>query len=68
MRRHMRRAYAEHRSAPLPTWEEIHLAMTAFDITALALETDTHYYWQHSDEWRAARRAAARDSLRAMLG
>jgi hypothetical protein len=42
--------------------------MTAFDITALAPETDTHYYWQHSDEWQAARRAAARDSLRAMLG
>ncbi len=64
----MRRAYAEHRSAPLPTWEEIHLAMTAFDLTALAPETHTHYYWQHSAEWRAARRAAACDSLRALLG
>jgi aminoglycoside phosphotransferase (APT) family kinase protein len=68
LRRHLWMAYAEHRSAPLPTWEEIHLAMTAFDIAALAPERGTHYYWQHSDEWREARRAAARDSLRAMLG
>jgi aminoglycoside phosphotransferase (APT) family kinase protein len=68
LRRHMWMAYAEHRSAPLPTWEELHLAMTAFDLTALAPERGTHYYWQHSDEWRAARRAAAGDSLRAMLG
>ena len=68
LRRHMWMAYAEQRSAPLPTWEEIHLAMTAFDITALAPETHTHYYWQHSDAWKAARRAAAGDSLRAMLG
>jgi aminoglycoside phosphotransferase (APT) family kinase protein len=68
VRCHMWTAYAEHRSARLPTWEEIHLAMTAFDITALAPDTATHYYWQHSAEWQAARRAAAGDSLRAMLG
>jgi aminoglycoside phosphotransferase (APT) family kinase protein len=68
VRRHMWMAYAERRSAPLPSWEEVHLAMTAFDIAALAPETDAHYYWQHGDEWQAARRTAARDSLRAMLG
>jgi hypothetical protein len=68
LRRHLWLAYAEHRSAPLPTWDGIHLAMAAFDITALAPETNTHYYWQHGDAWRAARRAAACDSLRARLG
>ena len=67
VRRHMWPAYAAQRSAPLPTWEQIHLAMTAFDITALAPETETHYYWQHSAEWQATRRAAAGDSLRALL-
>ena len=68
VRRHMWMAYDAQRSAPLPTWEELHVAMTAFDITALAPETKTHYYWQHSAEWKAARRVAAGDSLRAMLG
>ena len=67
VRRHMWLAYAAQRSAPLPAWDEIHMAMTAFDITALAPETKTHYYWQHSAEWRAQRHVAARDSLRAMI-
>lgn len=68
IRRHVWAAYAERRSAPLPTWEQVHLALTAFDLAALAPETKSHYYWQASPEWRAARRAAARDSLLAALG
>ena len=68
MRRHMWAAYADHRTASLPGWDEIHLALTAFDILALAPETKSHYYWQESPEWRAARRAAAGESLAAMLG
>ena len=68
MRRHMWMAYAEKRSVPLPTWEQVHMALTAFDITAFGPETDSHYYWQHSKEWRAARREEARDSLLAMIG
>ena len=67
VRRHMWTAYADGRSGPLPSWEQIQLAMTAFDITALAPETDSHYYWQHSADWQAARRAAARECLLAML-
>jgi aminoglycoside phosphotransferase (APT) family kinase protein len=67
-RRHMWTAYAGRRSGPLPTWEQVHVAMTAFDITALAPETQTHYYWQHSAEWQAERRAAAADCLAALLG
>jgi aminoglycoside phosphotransferase (APT) family kinase protein len=67
VRRHTWMAYANGRSGPLPSWEQIQLAMTAFDITALAPETDSHYYWQSSAEWHAARRAAARDCLLAML-
>lgn len=68
VRRHMWMAYADGRSGPLPSWEQIQLAMTAFDITALAPETDSHYYWQHSAEWQSARRSAARDCLLAVLG
>ncbi|WP_406049461.1 phosphotransferase family protein [Kribbella sp. NBC_00889] len=67
LRRHLWTAYAEHRSVPLPSWEQVHLALTTFDIVALAPETKTHYYWQKSAEWQAARRAAARDSLQAQL-
>ncbi|MGC4943916.1 phosphotransferase family protein [Kribbella sp. DT2] len=67
LRRHLWTAYADHRSVPLPTWEQVHLALTAFDIVALGPESRTHYYWQKSPEWQAARRAAARDSLRAQL-
>jgi aminoglycoside phosphotransferase (APT) family kinase protein len=67
LRRHLWTAYAEHRSVPMPSWEQIHLALTAFDIAALAPETKTHYYWQKSPEWQAARRAAARHSLQAHL-
>ena len=52
----------------MPTWEQVHLALTAFDITALAPETDTHYNWQHTAEWKATRRAAAGECLLAMLG
>jgi aminoglycoside phosphotransferase (APT) family kinase protein len=68
VRRHMWLAYAAHRSAPLPPWEAIHLAMTAFDLTALAPETRSHYYWAASAAQRATRRAAARDCLLAVLG
>jgi aminoglycoside phosphotransferase (APT) family kinase protein len=68
IRRQMWAAYADRRSAPLPTWEQVHLALTTFDITALAPETNSHYYWQEDGEWRAMRRAAARDCLLAMLG
>lgn len=68
MRRHMWMAYAGQRSGPVPTWEQIHMALTAFDVIALAPETDTHYNWQHSADWKAARRAAARDALLDMLG
>jgi len=68
IRRHMWAAYAEQRSAPLPSWEELDLALTAFDITALAPETKSHYYWQESAGWRARRRAAAGDRLLASLG
>jgi aminoglycoside phosphotransferase (APT) family kinase protein len=67
LRRHLWTAYAEHRSVPLPSWEQVHLALTTFDIVALAPETETHYYWQKSAEWQAARRAAARDCLQAQL-
>ena len=68
IRRHMWAAYAGHRSAPLPTWEQVQLALTAFDITALAPETASHYYWQESAEWQATRRAAAGDCLLARRG
>lgn len=67
LRRHLWAAYAEHRSVPLPRWEQVHLALTTFDLVALAPETETHYYWQKSAEWQAARRAAARDCLQAQL-
>ncbi|WP_328997658.1 hypothetical protein OHA18_24725 [Kribbella sp. NBC_00709] len=67
LRRHLWTAYAEHRSVPLPSWEQVHLALTTFDIVALAPETKTHYYWQKSAEWQAARRAAALASLHAQL-
>ncbi|WP_432948668.1 hypothetical protein ACQPXM_14355 [Kribbella sp. CA-253562] len=67
LRRHLWTAYAEHRKAPLPSWEQVHLALTTFDNVALAPETKTHYYWQKSAEWQAARRAAARSSLQAQL-
>lgn len=67
IRRHMWTAYAARRSAPLPAWEDIHLALTAFEITALAPETRSHYHWQESAVWRAARRAAAGEALQAML-
>ncbi|TWD79972.1 phosphotransferase family enzyme [Kribbella amoyensis] len=67
LRRYLWTAYADHRSAPLPTWDQVHLALTMFDIAALAPETETHYYWQKSAEWQAARRAAARDCLQALL-
>jgi len=67
IRRHMWTAYTKHRTGPLPTWDEICLALTAFDITALAPETRSHYYWQESPEWRAARRFAARAALLAAL-
>ena len=67
VRQHMWTAYADGRSTPLPTWEQIQLAMTAFDITALAPETNSHYYWQHSADWQAARRAAAGDHLLTIL-
>jgi aminoglycoside phosphotransferase (APT) family kinase protein len=67
LRRHLWTAYAERRSMPLPSWEQVHLALTTFDIVALAPETETHYYWQKSAEWRAARRAAAHACLRALL-
>lgn len=67
LRRHLWTAYAAHRSAPLPSWEQVHFALTAFDIVALAPETESHYYWQKSAEWQAARRAAACHCLRALL-
>ncbi|MGW7686821.1 phosphotransferase family protein [Kribbella sp. NPDC054772] len=67
LRRHLWTAYAEHRSAPLPTWDQVHLALTAFDIVALAPETESHYYWQKSPEWQAARRAAALHCLQTLL-
>lgn len=67
MRRHMWLAYADHRAANLPGWEQIHLALTAFDIAALAPETRTHYYWQKDAEWRSARRNMAGESLRKTL-
>ena len=59
LRRHLWAGYAERRSVPLPSWEQVHLALTTFDIVALAPETETHYYWQKSAKWQAARRAAA---------
>jgi aminoglycoside phosphotransferase (APT) family kinase protein len=67
LRRHMWAAYAAARSATLPTWDAVQLALTAFDITALAPETRSHYYWQASAEWRDVRRAAAGERLVAML-
>ncbi|TDU87939.1 phosphotransferase family enzyme [Kribbella voronezhensis] len=67
LRRHLWTAYAERRSTPLPSWEQVHLALTTFDITALAPETKTHYYWQKSPEWQATRRATAQASLKAQL-
>lgn len=67
LRRHLWSAYADHRSVPLPSWEQVHLALTTFDIVALAPETKSHYYWQKSAEWQAARRAAAQDCLQAQL-
>ncbi|WP_433016671.1 phosphotransferase family protein [Kribbella sp. CA-294648] len=67
LRHHLWTSYAEHRSAPLPAWEQIHLALTTFDIVALAPETQTHYYWQKSPEWQATRRAAAQACLPALL-
>jgi aminoglycoside phosphotransferase (APT) family kinase protein len=67
LRRHLWTAYAERRSVPLPSWEQVHLALTTFDIVALAPESKTHYYWQKSAEWQAARRAAARACLQAQL-
>jgi aminoglycoside phosphotransferase (APT) family kinase protein len=67
LRRHMWAAYAARRSAPLPAWGAVQLALAAFDITALAPETRSHYYWQASPQWRAARRAAAGERLLAML-
>jgi hypothetical protein len=51
----------------LPSWEQVYLALTTFDIVALAPETETHYYWQKSAEWQAARRAAAGHCLQALL-
>ncbi len=67
IRRHMWTAYAERRTVPLLTWDELYLALTAFDITALAPESRSHYHWQESPEWRAARRSAARAALLAAL-
>ncbi len=67
LRRHLWTAYAEHRSAPLPSWDQVHLALTTFDIAALAPESKTHYYWQKSPEWQADRRAAAYNCLKALL-
>lgn len=67
MRRHMWNAYAAERSAPLPNWEQVQLAMTAFDIAALAPAANVHYNWSHTTEWKGSRRAAAGDCLRAML-
>ncbi|MFI5730823.1 phosphotransferase family protein [Kribbella sp. NPDC051587] len=67
LRHHLWTTYAQHRSVPLPSWEQVHLALTAFDIVALAPETESHYYWQQSPEWRAARRTAARECLQALL-
>ncbi|MBM7785328.1 phosphotransferase family protein [Tenggerimyces flavus] len=67
LRRHLWTAYAERRSAPLPSWNQVHLALTAFDIVALAPETQSHYYWQKSAEWQATRRAAAQACLQELL-
>ena len=68
LRRHLWTSYTEHRSAPLPSWEQIHLALTTFDIAALdPQQQQWHYYWQKSTEWRSERRAVARDCLRALL-
>jgi len=67
IRRHMWAAYAAGRDAKLPSWEEVHLALTAFDIMALAPETESHYYWKESAEWRTARRVAAGECLVEML-
>ncbi len=67
LRRHMWAGYAARRSAPLPVWEHVHLALLAFDINALAPDTRSHYHWQESPSWRAARRAAAGEALRAIL-
>lgn len=58
-------AYAAHRSAPLPTWEQVHVVLAMFDVVVLAAARPG-YYWQHSPEWRTARLAVARDSLLAM--
>lgn len=67
LRHHLWTAYANHRSAPLPSWEQIQLALTTFDIVALAPETKTHYYWQKGPEWQATRRAQARAHLQTLL-
>jgi aminoglycoside phosphotransferase (APT) family kinase protein len=67
LRRHLWTAYADRRSVPLPSWEQVHLALTTFDIVALAPDTETHYYWQKSAEWQAARRAAAGHCLQAQI-
>jgi aminoglycoside phosphotransferase (APT) family kinase protein len=67
LRRHMWAAYAGARTAPLPPWDGVELALAAFDITALAPETRSHYYWHARPEWRAARRTAAGERLIAML-
>ena len=67
LRRHMWAAYAASRSAPLPAWDAVELALAAFDVTALAPETRSHYYWHWSPEAKATRRAAASARLAAML-
>jgi aminoglycoside phosphotransferase (APT) family kinase protein len=67
LRRHLWAAYADRRSASLPAWDQVHLALTAFDITALAPEVLSQYFWHQGTEWRAKRRAAAVDCLRTLL-
>jgi aminoglycoside phosphotransferase (APT) family kinase protein len=67
LRRQMWAAYAGARAAPLPPWDRVELALAAFDITALAPETRSHYYWHASPEWKVARRAMAGERLKAML-
>jgi aminoglycoside phosphotransferase (APT) family kinase protein len=67
LRRQLWTAYADRRSVPLPAWDQVQLALTAFDITALAPEVQSQYFWHQGTEWRAERRAAAIDCLRALL-
>ena len=67
LRRQMWAAYAGARTVPLPPGKGSNSALAAFDITALAPETRSHYYWHASPEWKVARRAMAGGRLKAML-